>query len=386
MYERLLTAELAEGTKSVLLLGPRQVGKSTLLKSLRPQRTLDLSSPAIFRDYVREPERLEYELLALPPGRQTVLINEVQRIPGLLNGVQALLDEHRGRFRFLLSGSSARKLRHGQANLLPGRINAFRLHPLVAHELGSDFSLERVFAHGSLPGIYAEPSAAQRSKDLRSYVDIYLREEIQAEALVRNVGAYARLLDWVAAASGRIVNVQKLGSDAGIAFETARRYMEVLVDTLVAFQVPAFKRSDKARLVAHPKTFLFDLGVRNVLLQRPLENALPDERGLLFEHVIAYELWRRIDAFWNTAKLSHYRTHDGVEVDFVLEIGQELWAIEVKASRDVDKSNLNPLLHFEERFPKSRRLVVYLGARPQKIGTVEVLPFEKFVSLLPLKA
>lgn len=188
-----------------------------------------------------------------------------------------------------------------------------------------------MLAHGSLPGIYAEADDATRALDLRSYVDTCLRAEIQAEALVRDIGGFSRLLDLAAAASGRILNLHSLCKDAGIAYETARRYVDVLEDTLVA-----------------------------------------------------YELHRRLGTLWPEAALYHYRTRHGAEVDFVLEVGRELWGIEVKASRRADRSLLRGFRSLAQRTgPLKRRIVVYLGDRPQRIEGVEVLPFEEFAGFLP---
>ena len=384
MYPRLLTSVLRSSPRSVLLLGPRQVGKSTLLAGLHPDLALNLASPGTFRDFVRQPERLEQELATAPPSVRTVLIDEVQRVPALLDAVQVLLDEQPSRFRFLLSGSSARKLRRGRANLLPGRIHVHHLHPLLAGELGADFDLRRALAHGTLPGIYAGRDHAVRAADLRAYADTYLREEVQAEALVRHVGGFARLLDLVAAASGRIVNTHALCKDAGLGYETARRYLEVLEDTLVAFRVPAWSGSDRTRLVRHAKVYLFDIGVRNALLRRPLDEPPEDERGLLLEHLVACELHRRLGTLWPEAALFHYRTRHGAEVDFVLEVGRELWGIEVKASRRVDRGMLRGLDAFAARQARvRRRILVFLGPRRQQLNGVEVLPLEAFLALLP---
>lgn len=366
------------------MLGPRQVGKSTLLASTAPDISLNLASPRTFRDFVAHPERLERELLAAPPGARTVFLDEVQRVPALLDVVQLLLDEHPGRFRFLLSGSSARKLRRGQANLLPGRIHVHQMHPLLTCELGGDFDLDRVLAHGTLPGIYAERDAALRAVDLRSYADTYLREEIQAEALVRNLGGFSRLLDLMAASSGRILNVQAMCRQAGIGYETARRYIEVLEDTLVVFRVPAWSGSSRSSSVGHPRLFLFDIGVRNALLRRPLDAPLPDERGVLLEHLVACEIHRRLGTLWPEATLFHYRTRAGAEVDFVVEVGRDLWGIEVKAGRRVSRSMLRGLGSLARRTDRvRRRIVVFLGERRQMLDGVEVLPLEEFLGELP---
>ena len=370
--------------RSVLVLGARQVGKSTLLAALKPDLSLNLARPDTFRDFVRDPGRLERELAAAPPGTETVFIDEVQRLPVLLDSIQLLLDRRPRPLRFLLSGSNARKLRRSRANLLPGRIHEHRLHPLMARELGEDFDLDRVLAHGTLPGIYAEKDGDRRAADLRSYAGIYLREEVQAEALVRNVGGFARLLDLVAASSGRILNVHALCKDAGIGYETARRYVQVLEDTLVAFRVPAWSGADRTRLTRHRKLFLFDIGVRNALLRRPLDAPLPDERGLLLKHLVACELRRRLGTLWPEAALFHYRTRAGAEVDFVVEVGREVWGIEVKASRRVDRRALRGLRSLSARGDRvKRRIVVFLGPRRQVLDGVEILPLEEFLGLLP---
>jgi predicted AAA+ superfamily ATPase len=384
MYERLLEARLKQDRRHVLLLGPRQVGKSTLLGSLAPDVTLNLASLATFREYVAQPERLEAELRAAPSATKTVFIDEVQRVPALLDGVQALVDADPRRFRFLLSGSSARKLRRGQANLLPGRIILHYLHPLLARELQSDFNLDRVLAHGTLPGIYADRDPDGRSATLRSYVDAYLREEIQAEALVRDIGGYSRLLDLAAASSGRVLNLHALSRDAAVSYETARRYLDVLEDTLILFRIPAWRGSDRASLVAHPKVLLFDLGVRNAILRRPLDRPLDDERGLLLEHLVGLELRRREGTIWPEARVQYFRTRRGAEVDFVLSVGREHWAIEVKASRHVDARDLKGLEAFAEHARTvARRIVVFLGSRPLRIDGVDVLPIEDFLATLP---
>ena len=383
MYERLLAPRLSGNRRSVLLLGPRQVGKSTLLASLAPDLRVDLSSLDTFRHYVSDPGRLERELDAATPRVRTVFIDEVQRVPPLLDVVQSQADRHPRRFRFLLSGSSARKLRRGHANLLPGRVLIEYLHPLLACELGGEFDVERALAHGTLPGIYAEPDRELRARDLRSYTDAYLREEVQAEALVRDVGAYSRLLDLVAAASGRVINLHAMSGDAAVGYETARRYLDVLEDTLLLHRIPAWADSDRASLVAHPKLLFFDLGVRNALLRRPLDHPLDDERGLLLEHLVGLELQRRCDGVWPEARLFHFRTRRGAEVDFVLQRGREVWAIEAKASRSVHGGDTKGLSAFAERAGRpARSIIVHLGPRRERVNESEGVPVREFLAEL----
>jgi predicted AAA+ superfamily ATPase len=384
VYERILRGPLAAGKRSVLLLGPRQVGKSTLLASLEPDRELNLARTDQMLAYSTDPARLRRELDAAPARERVILIDEIQRVPALLDDVQSILDEKPKRFRFLLSGSSARKLRRGQVNLLPGRVEAHWMHPLVRKELGAAFELERALAHGMLPGVWNEVEPRERASLLRSYSETYLREEIQAEALVRSLGGYARLLDLVAASSGRILNLNALCNDAGLRYETARRYVEVLEDTLVVYRVPAWSGSAANAVVAHPKLYLFDIGVRNALLRRPLDACLDDERGLLFEHLIAGELRARMGSLWPDMSVHHYRTRGGAEVDFVLSLPREQWGIELKASKRVDARDLSGLRSLGDALPRvKRKLVVFLGDRPQKFDDVEVLPLEQFLELLP---
>jgi len=385
MYKRLLHKQITDSRRSILVLGPRQVGKSTLLSSLEPDVEINLADPATFRDYVTRPERLADELRAADNTVRTVFIDEVQKVPALLDVVQLFLDKSPRRFRFLLSGSSARKLRRGQANLLPGRVHVHYLHPLVASELGDHFDLDRCLAHGTLPGIYSEPDQDLRARDLQGYTDTYLREEVQAEALVRNIGGYARLLELLAASSGKVLNVNALCRDAGVGYETARRYMSVIEDTLVGFSIPAWSGSDRTKLVSHPKTYLFDLGVRNALLRRPLDRPLPDERGLLFEHFVAQELVRRMGTLWPELRVYYYRTRHGLEVDFVVEMGEECWAVEVKSGRDVTRRALRGVETVADRERRVKRsIVVFLGERRQRIGCVDVLPLRDFLAELPV--
>lgn len=384
MYNRLLLPRLQRDTKSILLLGPRQVGKSTLLASLQPDLTIDLANPVAFRDHLSDPGRLERQLAAVGPEVRTVFIDEVQKVPSILDAVQFFSDHHQGRFRFLLSGSSARKLKRGQANLLPGRVHLYSMHPLLQRELGSAFALERVMTHGTLPGVYAEQDAETRAQNLRSYTDVYLREEVQAEALVRDLGGYARLLDLVAASSGMVLNLNALCRQAGINHHTARRYVEVLEDTRLLFRIPAWSGSDRASLLAHPRWFLFDIGVRNAILRRPLDRYLEDEKGVLLEHLIAQELHARMGALWPELAVFHYRTRHQAEVDFVLEVGRELWAVEVKASRQVSGAALSGFASLAQRTKRlTRKIVVFLGDRSERLEDVEILPLAEFLEALP---
>jgi len=267
---------------------------------------------------------------------------------------------------------------------LPGRVVVYAIHPLLERELGASFELDRALAHGTLPATWTEDDAERRAELLRSYTDVYLREEVQAEALVRDLGGYVRMLDFVAAASGTTVNVNALCRAAEIRHETARRYLDVLEETLVMFRVPAWSGSDRASLIAHPKLYLFDIGVRNALLRRPLDRPLEDERGLLLEHFIAQELHRRIGTFWPEARLFHYRTKHGAEVDFVVEVGRDLWGIEVKSARRASSDMTTGLASLGDRTKRlTRKILVCMTDHRARLGDVEVLPIREFLAELP---
>ena len=374
MLARLIQSRLAASKKSVLLLGARQVGKSTLCRALGADVTINLADESLYLGYAKEPERLGREVRALHK-RSTILLDEVQRIPALLNTVQALLDEGQPH-RFLLTGSSARKLKRGGANLLPGRIVLEHLDPLSIWELGDAFDLERALRVGSLPGVFLDSDEGEQVLD--SYATLYLREEIQAEALLRDIGGYARFLDVAAAQSGDWINYSKLASDAEIAKETLRRYYDILSDTLLAFRLPAFSPVSSARRVSQrDRIFIFDVGVRNALLGQHRHAPSPTERGHLFEQWFILQCMAFVRAHRLPWKLFGYRTDGGAEVDLVIDTGKTLLAIECKAGRNVTRSQLGGLRSFSEVAHKPLlKWVAFTGQAAQMFdGGVEAIPY-----------
>lgn len=244
MRERWVADRIAKSRTNVLVLGPRQVGKSTLCRSLEPALYVDLSDEREFLDFAKDPARLRREVTALAKPA-LVVIDEVQRVPSLLNTVQSLVDRTPRGLRFILTGSSARKLRRGGANLLPGRIILEHLDPLNGLEVGADLDLDRGLRLGMLPGIYWGDDEA--AEILGTYAEVYLRQEIQAEGIARDLGSYARFLDVMAIASGQWLNYSKLSSDTEIPKETIRRFVQILDDTLLAFRIPAFVPGSRRR-------------------------------------------------------------------------------------------------------------------------------------------
>lgn len=375
-YKRILGEKLLKAKKSILLLGPRQTGKSTLVRSLKPELTINLADEATFVDFLRDPA-----LLTNTVGKhKTVFIDEVQRIPSLLNTVQALVDDGDG-LKFYLTGSSARKLKRGKANLLPGRLLAYDLGPLSLAELGDAFDLKAALSKGLLPGIYTEDDRDTWQKLLRSYAVTYLKEEIQAEALTRNLEGFSRFFDVVVSNSGSFVDFTKFSTLAAIERMSARRYFDVLVDTLVLYPVEAFSRSKKTRLVQHPRFYLFDVGVLNGALRN--FEASADRVGNLLEHLVLQLILSGAKCRDHDVRVTTYRTEGGAEVDFIVERGADVFAIEVKGSRNVSVSDLRGLKSFADFYGKTHTpMVFFVGERDQLIDGVRVLPVVKGIGEL----
>jgi predicted AAA+ superfamily ATPase len=378
MLERLIEKRVAASRKSVLLLGARQVGKSTLARSLAPDVIIDLADEGSFLAHAKDPGLVGREVRALQRP-SLVLVDEVQRLPSVLNSVQAILDQGL-KHRFVLTGSSARKLKRGGANLLPGRVILEHLDPFSIWELGPSFDLERALSVGCLPGIYLDHESG--ADTLEAYATLYLREEVQAEALVRNVGSYARFLDVAATESGNWINYAKLASDSEISKETLRRYYQILEDTLLAFRMEPYRPARSQRRVSHrDRIFFFDIGVRNALLGLHRQPPSPTERGRLFEHWFILQCLYFARAHHLPWTLTSYRTDAGAEVDAVIDTPKTLVAIECKAGRHVAGSELSGLRSFASiAHKKVLAYVVFQGERPQTFPDgVEAIPYRQFL-------
>ena len=314
MFERALTLP-DPGEETFFLWGPRQTGKSTLLRQRYPHsRRLDLLKADEFRRYTVNPELLRQEIEAEEPvaGRQ-IVIDEIQKVPALLDEVHWLIENRR--LHFALCGSSARKVRRGAANLLGGRAVRYELHGLTAHELGDDFDLTRSLNHGYLPRMY---ETARPARLLDAYVDDYLKEEVAAEGLVRNLPAFAGFLNAAALSDGEMINFSNVAADCAVSSHTAKAYFEILEDTLLGRWLPAYRKRPKRRLVRAPKFYFADVGIVNRLARRgPL---VPGAAlyGKAFENWVFHELtafraYREVDG-----ELTYWRLAGGTEVDFVL--------------------------------------------------------------------
>lgn len=382
---RLIHSHLAASKRNVLLLGPRQVGKSTLLKSLNPELYLNLADESLFFAYSKDPGLLRREVEALAKSG-VVVIDEIQRVPRLLNTLQTLIDDGVVRHRFLLSGSSARKLKAGGANLLPGRLVVEHLPPLTVFEVGSGFDLERALQVGMLPGVCLDPEGG--TDVLGTYADTYLREEIRAEAVVREIGSYARFLDVMALSSGQWLNYSKLSSDTEIPKETIRRYVEILEDTLLAVRLPAFQPKLKTtrRVGQRDRVLLFDVGVRNALLGSHRRRPTADQRGGLFEQWFILQVYALGQLARRGWRFSSYRTEAGAEVDLVVETDDHLYGIEIKSGRTVgaqDTRGLESLAEMVGRDKPLTKLLAYTGTRRQRFPSgAEAWPWLEVLEML----
>ena len=356
--------------KSHFLLGPRQTGKTFLVQhTLKNARVYDLLDYAVYLALSQNPGRMAQEL---SPKDRIVVIDEIQRLPELLNEVHRLI-ESRG-LRFLLTGSSARKLRRGGVNLLGGRARTKYLHPLTYKELGSRFDLRTATERGLLPSIYFsdDPRA-----DLQSYAGSYLQQEIVAEGATRNVPAFSRFLKVAAFCNGTIVNFTKVANDAQVKRTTVYEYFEILKDTLVLYELPAWRKTKKRKPLASSKYYFFDVGVVSSLQGRRFRPGTP-EFGEALETYLMHELTSHSD-YVSQESLGYWRSTTGFEVDFI--IGDHT-AIEVKAKENVSPHDLKSLRALAEEKQLKRYLCVSLEPRARKIEGISVLPLTDFLEAL----
>ncbi len=365
--------------RSFLLLGPRGTGKTTWLRQLLPRaRWYNLLLDRELLRLMREPGTFRRELEALPRG-SWVVVDEVQKLPSLLNEIHDALAAAPRRWRFALTGSSARRLRRNDVNLLAGRVVTRRMLPLTASELGGEPAADDLLRFGGLPLVRSARSHADRIDLLEAYVETYLTQEIRAEALVRTLESYTRFLEIAALANGQVTSVASLARDAAVARPTVQGYFEVLVDTLIGAWLPAWRPRAKVKEVSHPKFYLFDTGVVRALsrrLREPLEGA---ERGVLLETLVFHELRAQIAYSGCGGELSYYRTPSGTEVDFIWRRGKRAVGIEVKASARWRPEYGRALLELHRAGVVTRCCGVYLGDTALQDGPVRVFPLPAFL-------
>ena len=367
------------GVESFFLWGPRQTGKTTLLReAYADQPWIDLLKAEEFRRYTARPELLRQEVESIPDvSRVQFVIDEIQKVPALLDEVHWLI-EHRG-LSFALCGSSARKVKRGAANLLGGRAFRYELHGLSAVELGRDFDLDRMLNHGYLPRIY---QANRPGRMLEAYVADYLKEEVAAEGLVRNLATFSDFLDIAALSDGELVSFSNIARECAVSSPTAKSYFGILEDTLLGTWLPAYRKRPKRRVILSPKFYFSDVGVVNRLARRG--ELLPGSElyGKAFENWVFHELSTYRSYRDRDRPLSYWRLASGVEVDFVL--GDMRLAVEAKSSASITADHLKGLRRLVEDHPGvGRRVVVCREPRARTTGDgIEILPAGVFIERL----
>lgn len=377
---RNLHASLKAG-KSILLLGPRQTGKSTLSQELQPDLEFNLANEAVFLDFAKDPNFLESQIRLKMKNKGLVFIDEVQRHPRLMNTVQSLIDKNKT-LQFLLTGSSARKLRRGHANLLPGRLHTYELGPITSAELGYEMDTDRALSLGTLPEIITDLDLRNAKKTLKSYAMTYLQEEIKSEALTKNLDGFTRFLFNIAADSSKYLDLTKVSKNIGVPRQTVQRFFEILEDTLIVSRCQAFANSEKRRIVQHPRFFIFDNGVLNSLLGN--YNLSSDRRGFLFENLFFNQLKTSLESSDLDYRISSYRTDGGAEVDFVLEVENKIYALEVKSGA-FSKKDLGGFKSIQE-LTKTRitPYVIVSEGHHRWIDDIEVIPWQSFLEKLKI--
>ena len=376
IVKRLFQLNLPRG-RSAFLWGPRKVGKSYWIRHSLPHvPVVDLLKTDVFADYASRPSLIRERF---QNHKGLIVLDEIQRVPALLDEVHWLI-ENRG-LSFLLTGSSARKLRRGHANLLGGRAWRKTMVPLSVLET-EGFNLERVMVAGLLPPHYLSPEPLE---DLRAYVADYLKEEIAAEALIQNVPSFSEFFQVAAISSSELLNYVNVARETGVSHRTVRTYFDILEDTYLGFRIPPWKKSRNRRMIVTEKFYLFDVGIANYLKKKEIKDLSGEDAGRSLEHFILMELIAYIEISDKDFEINYWRTKTGLEVDFILGEGDV--AIEVKIKKEVHKQDIKGLIAFKEENPKCTCYVISQDPRPRKmtienIGEIFILPYKEFLDRL----
>jgi uncharacterized protein len=373
MYIRRISLE-NDNNDSVFLWGARQVGKTTLLEQVYPQaRYYNLLLAKEFERFLRKPSLLAEELESMREG-ELVIIDEIQKLPQLLDEIHDLI--RKKKIRFIMSGSSPRKLIRRGANLLGGRALKKTLFPLVSSEI-PDFNLIKAVNNGLIPRHYLVNNPWER---FQAYIGVYLNEEIREEALSRNLKSFSRFLEVAALSNGEMIVYKNIAQDCGIDHRTVKEYFEILRDTMVGYLIPGFTSTVKRRAIQAPKFYFFDVGIANYLLNRKNIKPGSEAFGRSFEHLIIQELIAYLSYSGSTENLTYWRTSSGYEVDAIIGMGRV--AIEIKSTDEVKSRHLRGLKAFKEDFPQARTVVVSMDTYARTMNGVEIFPAGQFLKAL----
>ncbi len=374
---------------SFFLFGPRQTGKSTLLRQVFDESHTRYYDLLKSDEYVRlstNPSAFREEILSRNEKITHIVVDEIQRVPELLNEVHFILEQKKPPY-FILSGSSARKLKRAHSNLLAGRAWTYHLYPLTHQELSDQFHLDKALNFGTLPSVYLSGGDEEARRTLRSYVETYLKEEIQQEALVRNLGNFLRFLALAADENGNIINYSSIARETGTSYNTVKDYFQILEDTLVGFTLLPYSKSTRTRLVKHPKFYFFDTGVYRALTKKVSVNLerKTSDYGRVFEHFVIAEMIRLESYRELDYKFSFYHSSNHAEVDLIVETPNgRVCAIEIKATDNPNSSQTRGLRSFAEICPRAELYLVCLVPHRREFNRVSIVPWqEMFKIFLP---
>ena len=369
--------------QSFFLFGPRGTGKSTFLRKKFPGALwIDLLKPDVFRTYTAHPERI-IELVHGNKDKKIIIVDEIQKVPDLLSAVHSLIEEKKSR-QFILTGSSARKLKKIGINLLAGRVILKTFHPFILAELNKKFSFNSILKSGLLPVVLFSESPEDT---LEAYVSLYIQEEVQQESLIRNLGNFSRFLEAISFSHGSVLNISNVARECEIERKIVEGYIKILEDILLAYRLPVFSKRAKRAVIQHPKFYFFDAGVYRTLRPKGLLDNPEEIGGAALEGLILQQLkaWNAYSG--NPYEIFFWRSKRGVEIDFILYGKKDIYAIEVKNTKRIRPADLRPLESFKNDFPKAKTIFLYRGKDKLLRNKILCIPCEQFLEkLIPGKS
>lgn len=363
--------------KSFFLIGPRGTGKTYWIKKSLPDSVyIDLLDTGVYTQFLAAPSRITEKI---PPNYQGwIIIDEVQRVPELLNEAHRLIENHG--YKFVLTGSSARALRKKGVNLLSGRALLYHMYPLTVQELGEQFDLKKSLQFGHLPAVFTEPDPKAY---LKTYVHTYLREEVLQEGLTRNLSAFTRFLEIASFSQGCTLNMSAIARDTGVSQKAITGYFDILDDLLLGYRLPVFNKRAKRQTVNHPKFYYFDVGIYQVIRPRGLIDTVEEIEGSALETLFLQEL-RAINDYYDLEyQLYYWRTKTGLEVDFIIYGPHGLYAFEIKRSNHVNKKDCKNLKIFQEEYPEAKLYLIYGGEQRYYFDDVTAISITEVLKALP---